>query len=110
MLAAYGEKHNNRKRHIADTTNFCTNTNNYSDLVKALSNLDIDEGIRVSASKQGKKIFINKNASGQFVTQIVDDSNSRSDSDDMIRHFDTVEDVVNVLRSEFKSSFDFNFY
>jgi hypothetical protein len=78
--------------------------------MKALSHLDIDEGIRVSASKQGKKIFINKNASGQFVTQIVDDPISRSDFDDMIRHFDTVEDVVNVIRSEFKSNFDFNYY
>ncbi|HZE78103.1 MAG TPA: hypothetical protein VE089_06090 [Nitrososphaeraceae archaeon] len=78
--------------------------------MKALNHLEIDEGIRVSASKQKKKIFINRNASGQFVTQIVNDSNRRSDIDDVIRHFDTAEEVVNILRSEFKSNFDFSFY
>jgi hypothetical protein len=90
--------------------NYSTNTNNYYDLMEALSHLEIDEGIRVSESKQEKKIFINKNASGQFVTQIVNDSNRRSDTDDVIRHFDTVEEFVNFLRSEFKSNFDFSFY
>ena len=105
------------KRHIRVETaillmirNYSTNTNNYDDLMKALSHLEIDEGIRVSESKQKKKIFINKNALGQFVTQIVNDSNRRSDTDDVIRHFDTVEEVVNILRSEFKSNFDFSFY
>ena len=89
---------------------FSTNTNNYYDLMKALNHLEIDEGIRVSASKQKKKIFINRNASGQFATQIVNDSNKPSDIDDVIRHFDTAEEVVNILRSEFKSNFDFSFY
>ena len=84
--------------------------NSYLNFVKALSHLDIDEGIRVSASERGKKIFINKNASGQYVTQIVKDPTIQSDLDNAIRHFDTVEEVVNVVRSEFKSNFDFDFY
>ena len=55
------------------------------------------KGLRVSASKQKKKVFINRNASGHFVTQIVNDSNRRSDIDDGIRDFDTAEEVVNIL-------------
>ena len=78
--------------------------------MKALSHLDIDEGIRVSASERGKKIFINKNASGQYVTEIVKDSTIQSEPDDVIRHFDTVEEVVDVVRSEFKNNFDLDFY
>ena len=110
ILGACDGTHKNRKRHIADVTKLCNNTNSYLDFVKALSHLDIDEGIRVSSSERGKKIFINKNASGQYVTEIVKDSTIQSDLDDVIRHFDTVEEVVNVVRSEFKNNFDFDFY
>ena len=46
------------------------------DLPKRLASLDLDEGIRIEGQSQTAKIFINRNASGNFVVQFVDNMNS----------------------------------
>ncbi|HEX6561395.1 MAG TPA: hypothetical protein VF016_05145 [Nitrososphaera sp.] len=38
------------------------------DLEKVLSSLDLDEGVRIESA--GKKMFVNKSASGVFVVQV----------------------------------------
>jgi hypothetical protein len=42
-----------------------------SDLEKVLSSLDLDEGVRIESV--GKKMFVNKSASGVFVVQVEDE-------------------------------------
>jgi len=41
------------------------------ELAKQLISLDLDEGIRIEQKSQGKKLFINRNACGNFVVQFV---------------------------------------
>jgi hypothetical protein len=40
-------------------------------LEKVLSSLDLDEGVRIESA--GKKMFVNKSASGVFVVQVGDE-------------------------------------
>lgn len=69
-----------------------------------LLNLDIDEGIRIESSGQGKKIFINKNASGIFVVQLVTGDKDSSD-DNNIRYFDFANEVIGFVKSVIKKHF-----
>jgi hypothetical protein len=77
-------------------------------LTKKLQTLDIDEGLRIEESSiQGRKIFINKNASGIFVVQVaVNNQNSSAiyDNND-IKYFDSVEQVIELVNSQFDSCF-----
>jgi hypothetical protein len=77
-------------------------------LAKRLQTLDIDEGIRIQGSAiQGKKIFVNKNASGIFVVQVAVNNQKSSaiyDSND-IKYFDSAEQVIELVNSRFDSIF-----
>ena len=77
-------------------------------LAKKLQTLDIDEGIRIQGSAiQGKKIFVNKNASGIFVVQVAVNNQKSSaiyDNND-IKYFDSAEQVIELVNSQFDSIF-----
>ena len=77
-------------------------------LAKKLQALDIDEGIRIQGSAiQGKKIFVNKNASGIFVVQVAVNNHKSSaiyDNND-IKYFDSAGQVIELLNSQFDSIF-----
>ena len=85
---------------------------NKKDKVERLANklqaLDIDEGIRIQGSAiQGKKIFVNRNASGIFVVQVAVNNQKSSaiyDNND-IKYFDSVEQVIELVNSQFDSCF-----
>jgi hypothetical protein len=48
-------------------------------LYHELSNLDIDEGVRIESTKNRKKMYINKRTSGFFVLEICSDLNNISE-------------------------------
>ncbi len=77
-------------------------------LAKKLQALDIDEGIRIQGSAiQGKKIFVNKNASGIFVVQVAVNNQKSSaiyDNND-IKYFDSAGQVIELVNSQFDSIF-----
>jgi hypothetical protein len=93
--------HKNKKKYRKRKAIFCS-------LAKKLQTLDIDEGLRIEESSiQGRKIFINKNASGIFVVQVaVNNQNSSAiyDNND-IKYFDSVEQVIDLVNSQFDSCF-----
>ena len=79
-------------------------------LAKKLQTLDIDEGLRIEESSvQGKKMFVNKNASGIFVVQLVVNNNNQKSSgsyyNDDIKYFDSAEQVIAFVNSRFESRF-----
>jgi hypothetical protein len=70
-------------------------------LIKKLLTLDIDEGVRIESPIQGKKMFVNKNASGIFVVQLVI-KNKSCDYDKDVRYFDSVEQVLEFVNLTFQ--------
>jgi hypothetical protein len=75
-------------------------------LIKKLLTLDIDEGVRIEEpSIQGKKMFVNKNASGIFVVQLVIKNKSCDYDNKDIRYFDSAEQVVEFVNLTFQSRF-----
>jgi hypothetical protein len=77
-------------------------------LAKKLQTLDIDEGLRIEESSiRGKKIFINKNASGTIVVQLAINNQKPSgiyDNND-IKYFDSAEQVIELVNSQVGNSF-----
>ena len=59
------------------------------ELAGRLAALDIDEGIRIEGA--GKKMFVNRNASGVFVVQFGDD----------FQHFESARQVLAAIKSRF---------
>ena len=74
-------------------------------LIKKLLTLDIDEGVRIECSIQRKKMFVNKNASGIFVVQLVIKNKSCDYDNKDIRYFDSAEQVVEFVNLTFQSRF-----
>jgi hypothetical protein len=72
-------------------------------LIKKLLKLDLDEGIRIESSIQGKKAFVNKNASGIFVIQLVIMNKSCDNKD--VRYFDSAEEVAEFVNLTFQSRY-----
>jgi hypothetical protein len=72
-------------------------------LIKKLLTLDLDEGIRIESSIQGKKAFVNKNASGIFVIQLVIMNKSCDNKD--VRYFDFAEEVAEFVNLTFQSRY-----
>jgi hypothetical protein len=70
-------------------------------LIKKLLTLDIDEGVRIESPIQGKKMFVNKNASGIFVVQLVI-KNKSCDYDKDVRYFDSAEQVLEFVNLTFQ--------
>jgi hypothetical protein len=77
------------------------------DLLRKLSSLDIDEGLRIESSIQGIKVFINRTASGTFVLQLChdkDDKNNRNNNNNFV-YFDSAEEIIKFIKSKFGRKF-----
>jgi hypothetical protein len=74
-------------------------------LAKKLLTLDIDEGIGIESPVQGKKIFVNKNASNLFVVQLVTENKSSFYNNNNIRYFDSAEEVIEFVNLHFQNRF-----
>jgi hypothetical protein len=76
------------------------------DLPKRLASLDLDEGIRIEGQSQTPKIFINRNASGNFVVQFVDNMNSLNN----IKYLYSPAEVLKFVKSTFDKNFSICLY
>jgi hypothetical protein len=77
-------------------------------LAKKLQTLDIDEGLRIEESTvrvKKIKIFVNKNASGIFVVQLVVNDKYHNGGNDNIKYFDSAEQVVEYVNLYFNDRF-----
>ncbi|MGC2668607.1 MAG: hypothetical protein WA220_05430 [Candidatus Nitrosopolaris sp.] len=80
------------------------------DLPKRLASLDLDEGIRIEGQSQTTKIFINRNASGNFVVQFVDNMNSLNNSTHNIKYLYSPAEVLKFVKSTFDKNFSISLY
>ena len=79
-------------------------------LVKELISLDLDEGIRIEHQFQRKKLFINRNACGNFVAQFVDqEKNPNSEINDIL-YFSSDVEVLEFVKSRFNKNFSISLY
>jgi hypothetical protein len=70
-------------------------------LAKKLISLDLDEGIRVEQSSQRVKLFINRNACGNFVAQFVDEEKNQNSEINEILYFSSDAEVLEFVKSRF---------
>ena len=80
------------------------------ELAKKLISLDLDEGIRVEQQSQRKKLFINRNACGNFVTQFVDEEKNQSSEINNIQYFSSDAEVLEFVKSRFNKNFSISIY
>ena len=64
-----------------------------SELAGRLATLDVDEGIRIENA--GRKMFVNKNASGVFVLQ----------SGNEFLYLDSAKQVLSAMKSKFRGKY-----
>src|SRR5919199_3926948 len=94
------------ENHTMGRYHITTENRKSKQLAKKLLTLDIDEGIRIESSIQLKKrMFINKNASGLFIVQLVDNNNSSDYSSNDVRYFDSAEEVTEFVNLHFQSRY-----
>jgi hypothetical protein len=80
------------------------------ELAKKLISLDLDEGIRIEQSSQRVKLFINRNACGNFVAQFVDqEKNPNSEINDIL-YFSSDVEVLKFVKSRFNKNFSISLY
>lgn len=81
------------------------------ELAKKLISLDLDEGIRIEQSSQCAKLFINRNACGNFVAQFVDEEekNPNSEINDIL-YFSSDVEVLEFVKSRFNNNFSISLY
>jgi hypothetical protein len=79
------------------------------ELAKKLISLDLDEGIRIEQSSRRAKIFINRNACGNFVAQFVDQENPNSEINDIL-YFSSEVEVLEFVKSRFNKNFSISLY
>lgn len=81
------------------------------ELAKKLISLDLDEGIRIEQSSQRVKLFINRNACGNFVAQFVDEEekNPNSEINDIL-YFSSDIEVLEFVKSRFNNNFSISLY
>ena len=79
-------------------------------LVKELISLDLDEGIRIEHQFQRKKLFINRNACGNFVGQFEDNTKNENSEIDNIEYFSSDTEVLEFVKSRFNKSFSISLY
>lgn len=81
------------------------------ELAKKLIYLDLDEGIRIEQSSQRAKLFINRNACGNFVAQFVDEEekNPNSEINDIL-YFSSDIEVLEFVKSRFNNNFSISLY
>jgi hypothetical protein len=80
------------------------------ELTKQLISLDLDEGIRIEQQSQRKKLFINRNACGNFVLQFVDEEKNQNSEISNIRYFSSEADVLEFVKSRFNKNFSITLY
>jgi hypothetical protein len=85
---------------------YCSKVN-ARDLLRKLSSLDIDEGLRIESSIQGIKVFINRTASGTFVLQLCHDKGDKSNrnNNNNFVYFDSAEEIIKFIKSKFGRKF-----
>jgi hypothetical protein len=80
------------------------------ELAKILISLDLDEGIRIEQSSPRAKLFINRNACGNFVAQLVDQENNESSEINDILYFSSDAEVLEFVKSRFDKNFSISLY
>ena len=79
-------------------------------LVERLKTLDLDEGIRIEQKSQRKKLFINRNACGNFVAQFVDEVKNQNSEINNIQYFSSDAEVLEFVKSRFNKNFSISLY
>jgi len=80
------------------------------DLAEKLISLDLDEGIRIEQQYPRKKLFINRNACGNFVTQFVDKEKNENSEINNIQYFSSDGEVLEFVKSRFNKNFSVSLY
>jgi hypothetical protein len=75
-------------------------------LYHELSNLDIDEGVRIESTKNRKKMYINKRTSGFFVLEICSDLNNISE----IRFYRDIKLIHKLIDDIFGKKYSVTIY
>lgn len=71
------------------------------DLEKALSSLDIDEGVRIESAGKEKKMFVNRSTSGIFVVQV---------GEEEFDYLDSAAQVINLAGKIFGKKYSARAY
>jgi hypothetical protein len=71
-----------------------------------LLNLDIDEGVRIESTKNGKKLYINKRTSGCFVLEICSDLTDMS----KIRFYRDIKHIHKLIDDIFGREYSVTIY
>jgi hypothetical protein len=71
-----------------------------------LSNLDIDEGVRIESTKNRKKMYINKRTSGFFVLEICSDLTKISE----IRFYGDIKHIHKLIDNIFGRDYSVTIY
>ena len=80
------------------------------ELAKKLISLDLDEGIRIEQSSLRAKLFINRNACGNFVAQFVDEEKNQNSEINDILYFSSDAEVLEFVKSRFNKNFSITLY
>jgi len=80
------------------------------ELAEKLISLDLDEGIRIEQQYPRKKLFINRNACGNFVTQFVDKEKNENSEINNIQYFSSDGEVLEFVKSRFNKNFSVSLY
>jgi hypothetical protein len=80
------------------------------ELAEKLISLDLDEGIRIEQQYPRKKLFINRNACGNFVTQFVDKEKNENSEINNIQYFSSDGEVLEFVKSRFNNNFSISLY
>jgi hypothetical protein len=76
-------------------------------LVKELISLDLDEGIRIEQQPEHNKLFMNRNACGNFVAEFVDKTKNEYSK---IQYFSSDTEVLEFVKSRFNKNFSISLY
>lgn len=79
-------------------------------LAEKLISLDLDEGIRIEQKSPRKKLFINRNACGNFVTQFADKEKNENSEINNIQYFSSDAEVLEFVKSRFNKNFSISLY
>jgi hypothetical protein len=84
------------------------------ELAKKLVSLDLDEGIRIEQQSRRKKLFINRNACGNFVLEFVsegkDEEKNQNSKINNIQYFSSEAEVLEFVKSKFNKNFSISIY
>jgi hypothetical protein len=74
-------------------------------LTSTLLSLDTDEGLRIESSVRGIRLFINRSASGTFVLQFCNKKDDKENRNNNFVYFNSVEEVVKLIKMKFGRNF-----